>query len=182
METLQEFGSRHRISWIIWDFRETCVLCSLKVCLETKMLWTPSRKKKDVVFTTLTTRAYQDQLNTGFSFSFHGLESLKYIREFYTPLCYCGDITMPRNVTLNETNCDWLFHMSVKRPHGRALANKACHGFQTFSRQSRLLIQWLTHKDTHPFCSLMNQCFEQINSYEWFNDSLIKPLTWFVPE
>ncbi len=35
-------------------------------------------------------------------------------------------------MTLNETNCDWLFDMSVKRPHGRALANL----FQTFSRQS----------------------------------------------
>ncbi len=42
-----------------------------------------------------------------------GIESLKYIREFHTPVCYCGDISMPRNVTLNETNCDWLFDMSV---------------------------------------------------------------------
>ncbi len=25
--------------------------------------------------------------------------------------------------------------LSVKRPHGRALANESCHGFQTFSRQ-----------------------------------------------
>ncbi len=39
-------------------------------------------------------------------------------------------------MTLNETNCDWLFDMSVKRPHGRALANKCCHLFQTFSHQS----------------------------------------------
>ncbi len=42
----------------------------------------------------------------------------------------------PRNVTLNEMNCDWLFDMLVKRPRGRALANKSCHLFQTFSRQS----------------------------------------------
>ncbi len=64
------------------------------------------------------------------------MESLKYVREFYTPVCYCGDISTPRNVTLNETNCDWLFDMSVKRPHGRVLANESYHRFQTFSRQS----------------------------------------------
>ncbi len=67
---------------------------------------------------------------------FCGIESLKYVREFYTPICYCGDISTHRNVKLNETNCDWLFDMSVKWPHGRALANTTCHLFQTFSRQS----------------------------------------------
>ncbi len=102
---------------------------------------TPSRKKKAVVFTTVTTNAYQDQINAGFSkvceiFKVRGIESLKYIWEFHTPVCYCGDISTPRNVTLNETNCDWLFDMSVKRPHGRALANESYHTFQTFSRQS----------------------------------------------
>ncbi len=39
-------------------------------------------------------------------------------------------------MTLNETNCDWLFDMSVKWPHGRALANESYHTFQTFSHQS----------------------------------------------
>ncbi len=69
VETLQEFRSRHRIGWIIQDFRETCVLRSLTFCLETKMLWrqAPSRKKKAVVFTTVMTSAYQDQLHAGFS-------------------------------------------------------------------------------------------------------------------
>ncbi len=43
---------------------------------------------------------------------------------------------MPWNVTLNETNYDWLFDMSVKRPHGRALTNESGHLFQTFIRQS----------------------------------------------
>ncbi len=66
-------------------------------------------------------------------FKVRGIESLKYIRGFH---CYCGDISTPRNVTLNETNCDWLFDMSVKRPHGRALANESYHTFRTFSRQS----------------------------------------------
>ncbi len=108
VETLQEFRSCHRIGWIIRQ--------------------TPSRKKKAVVFTTVTTSTYQDQLNAGFSkvceqFKFRGTESLKYVREFYIPVYYCGDISMPRNVTLNETNCDWMFDMSVKWPHGRALAN-----------------------------------------------------------
>ncbi len=143
VETLQEFRSRHRIGWIIQDFRETCVSRSLTFRLETKMpcRQTPSRKKKAVVFTNVTTSAYQDQLNAGFSkvceiFKVHGIQSLKYVREFYTLVCYCGDISTPRNVTLNETNCDWLFDMSVKRPHGWALANESCHGFQTFSRKS----------------------------------------------
>ncbi len=113
---------------------------SLKFRLETKMPWrqTPSRKK-DVVFTNVMTNAYQDQLHAGFSkvckiFKVHGIESLKYV--FYTPVCYCGDISTHRNVTLNETKCDWMFDMSVKQPHGRALANKTCHLFQTFSHQS----------------------------------------------
>ncbi len=57
-------------------------------------------------------------------FKVRGIESLKYVREFHTPVCYCGDISTHRNVML------------VKRPHGRALANKSCHLFQTFSRQS----------------------------------------------
>ncbi len=51
-------------------------------------------------------------------------------------VCYCGDISTPRNVTQNETNCDWLFDMLVKRSHGRSLTNESCHLFQTFSRQS----------------------------------------------
>ncbi len=101
----------------------------------------PSRKKKAVVFTTVTTSAYQDQLNAGFSkvceiIKVRGIESLKYVREFYTPVCYCGNIYTSRNVTLNETNCDWLFDMSVKWHHGRALAHESCHRFQTFSHQS----------------------------------------------
>ncbi len=143
LETLEECRSRRRIGWIIQDFRETRVSRSLTFHMETKMLWcqTPSRKKKAVVFTNVPTSAYQDQLNAGFSkvceiFKVCGIESLKYVREFHTLVWYCGDISTHRNVTLNEMNCDWLFDMSVKRPHGRALANKCCHLFQTFSRQS----------------------------------------------
>ncbi len=44
-------------------------------------------------------------------------------------VCCCGDISTPRNVMLNEMNCDWLFDMSVKRPHERALANERGHLF-----------------------------------------------------
>ncbi len=58
-----------------------------------KMPWrqTPSRKKKAFVFTTVTTNAYQDQINAGFSkvceiFKVRGIESLKYVREFHTCL------------------------------------------------------------------------------------------------
>ncbi len=122
-----------------------CVSHSLTFRLETKMPWhqTLSRKKKAVVFTNVTTNTYQDQLNAGFSkvceiFKVRGIEPLKYVREFHTPgLVLWWHFHAPkRDVTLNETNCDWLFDMSVRRPHGRALTNKWCHLFQTFSRQS----------------------------------------------
>ncbi len=101
---------------------------------------TPSRKKKAVVFTDVMANTSQSQLNAGFSkvceiFKICAIESLKYIREFHTPVCYCGAFSTPRNVTLNETNCDWLFDMSVK--HGRVLTNERRHIFQTISRQSR---------------------------------------------
>ncbi len=95
---------------------------SLTFCLETKTLWrqTSSRKK-------VPANAYQDQRNTGFSkvtlceiFKVRSIESLKYI----PPVCYSDDTSTPRNMTLNKTNGDWLFDMSVKRPHGRALANE----------------------------------------------------------
>ncbi len=69
-------------------------------------------------------------------FKFRGIESFKYIREIHTPVCYCGDISTI--VMLNETNCDWLFDMSVKWPHGQDLANEGGHVFQTFSRQSEV--------------------------------------------
>ncbi len=89
----------------------------------------PLTKEESCRVYNVTMNAYQDQLHAGFSkvceiFKVRGIESLKYIREFHTPVCCCGDIFTHRNVTLNETNCDWLFDMSVKRPHGRALANK----------------------------------------------------------
>ncbi len=45
--------------------------------------------KEAVVFTTVMTSAYQDQINAGFSkvceiFKVCGIESLKYVREFHT--------------------------------------------------------------------------------------------------
>ncbi len=126
---------------------------SLTFHLETKMPWRqtpPSRKKQAVVFTNVTTNAYQDQLNAGFSkvceiFKVRGIVSLTM---FHTPVCYCGDTSTPRNVTLNETNCDWLFDMSVKRPHGRDLANESYHRFQTFSRQPKALATRDSVKET----------------------------------
>ncbi len=130
LETLQECRSRRRIGWIIQDFRETCVSRSLTFRVETKMPWrqSPSWKKKcdEKMFINVTRNAYRSRLNAGFQkvceiFKVCAIESLKYIREFQTPVCYCGDISTPRNVTLNETNCDWLFDMSIKCPHGRDL-------------------------------------------------------------
>ncbi len=83
------------------------------------MTWhqTPSRKKKSVVFTDVMANTYQSQINAGFSkvceiFKVCGIASLKYILEFHTLVCYCGDISTPWNMTLNKMNCDWLFDMS----------------------------------------------------------------------
>ncbi len=66
---------------------------SLTLRLETKMPWcqTPSRKKKAVVFTTVMTNAYQDQINARFSkaceiFIVRGIESLKFVRVSHTGL------------------------------------------------------------------------------------------------
>ncbi len=119
---------------------------SLTIRLETKMPWgqTPSRNKKSVMFTTVTTNTYQDQINAGFSkvceiFKVCGIESLKYIREFTHWSIIVGRFPRPEIVTLNETNCDWLFDMLVKQSHGRALANESYHRFQTFRRQSEYL-------------------------------------------
>ncbi len=116
VETLQEFLSRHRIGWIIQDFRDMCVSCSWTFRLETKKPWCqiPSRKKKAVMFTTVTINAYRDQINAVFS----------QVCEIFKVL------------TLNETNCDWLCDMSVKQPHGQALANESYHRFQAFCCQS----------------------------------------------
>ncbi len=65
------------------------------------------------------------------------MESLKYIWEFHTPFCYCDDISTPQNVTLNKTNYDRLFDMSVKRPHGQS------EGLATWDDQpSRFFVVW----------------------------------------
>ncbi len=122
------------------------------------------------------TSAYQDQLNAGFSkvceiFKVQGIESLKYVQEFHTPVCYCGDISTHRNVTLNETTCDWLFDMSVK--HGRALANKCCHLFQTFSRQSEgLATRDYRTFNIHEISPLHKRFFIE---EKWFFYGIVKP-------
>ncbi len=61
----------------------------------------PMKEESHRVFTTVMTGPYKDQLNAGFSkvseiFKVHGIESLKYVQED-TPVCYCGDISTPRN-------------------------------------------------------------------------------------
>ncbi len=62
-------------------------------------------------------KAYQDQLNAGFSkvceiCKVLGIDSLKYVQEFYKPVCYCGDISTPLNMMQHKTNLiDWLFYL-----------------------------------------------------------------------
>ncbi len=118
LEALQEFRRRHWIGQIIQDFWEMWVSCSLTFCLETKLQWcqTSLWKKKAVVFATMATSAYQDQLNARFSkvceiFQVRGIESFRYVQEFYTPVCYCGDISMPLNMTRHKTKRDWLLYL-----------------------------------------------------------------------
>ncbi len=74
---------------------------SLTFYPKTKLPWrqTPSLKKKAVVFTTVMTSTYQDQLNTGVSkvyeiFKVRGIESLKYVRDFHTQSIIV--VTFPR--------------------------------------------------------------------------------------
>ncbi len=142
LETLQECRSRRRIGWIIQEFWEMSDVC-------VAFFNVPPWNKDTVVPNPLTKeescRVYNcdDERLPGSTkrwifksmwniFKVCGIESLKYIREFYTPVYYCSNISSPRNVTENETNCDWLFDMLVKRHHGRALANERGHLFQTF--------------------------------------------------
>ncbi len=91
---------------------------------------TPSRKKKSVVFTTVTMRTYHCQLNAGFSevceiCKVRSMESLKCVQEFYTPVCYCGDIYKPLNMMWHKTKHDCLLYLSVIWPLGRPWPFKA---------------------------------------------------------
>ncbi len=75
---------------------------SLTFRLESKNAVVPNtleKKKKAVMFITVTMSTYQDQLNTGVSkvcekCKVCGIDSLKYVREFYTLVCYVA--TFPR--------------------------------------------------------------------------------------
>ncbi len=105
-------------------------------------------KRRKLLFTNVMANAYQGRPNAGFSkvceiFKVCRIQSLKCIREFHSPVCYFRDISTPRNVTLNETNCDWLLDMSVKRPHWWALVNEYITDLQSLVWRSgyvRLLL------------------------------------------
>ncbi len=97
--------SKSSSDWLNYTGFPGDVSLSLTFCLETKMPWcqTPSRKKKADVFTNVVMYVCQGLLNVGFSkaceiFKVRSIESLKYVQGFHT-VCYCGDISMPRNVT-----------------------------------------------------------------------------------
>ncbi len=64
----------------------------------------PPHKRRKPSCLQLTASACQDQLNTGFTkvcekCKVRGIESLKYVWEFYTPVCYCDDFSTPLNMT-----------------------------------------------------------------------------------
>ncbi len=48
-----------------------------------------------------------------------GVDSLKYVQEFYSPVCYYGDISTSLNTTPHKTKRDWLLYLSVKWPLGK---------------------------------------------------------------
>ncbi len=78
----------------------------------------PPHERRKPLFTSVTTSAYQDQLNAGYSkvcekCKVRGIESLKYVWEFYTPVYYCDDISTPRNVMQHKMKRDWLLYLSV---------------------------------------------------------------------
>ncbi len=82
----------------------------------------------------LTTSACQDQRNTEFSkvcenFKVRGIESLKYVREFYTPVIVP---TFPRPKTWRGTNETWLVALAVSH---MASWEGLGQSSQTFSRQ-----------------------------------------------
>ncbi len=54
-----------------------------------------------------------------------GIESLKPVQEFYTPVCYCGDISTPINMTSHKMKRDWLLYLWVIWLLGRPLAIKS---------------------------------------------------------
>ncbi len=166
LETLQEFRSRHRIGWIMQDFREMCVSRSLLFCLETKMPWrqTPSRKKKAFVYNCdgeclsgSTKRCIFKSMWNIWHLQ-HRLFKIR-LRVSHT-VSYCGNIPTPRNVTLNETNCDWLFDMSVKGLMGGPWPMKAA----IYSRPSAVSLKvWLGETSG----SLCVSCFDrQANSLQ----------------
>ncbi len=62
--------------------------------------------------------------------SMWNISSLRHIifkicpRVSHTLVCYCGDLSTPRNVSLNLTNCDWLFDMGGPWPMNAAIYSR----------------------------------------------------------
>ncbi len=103
VETLQELRSRPVICWIIQDFRETCVSRS-STGNKDAVTPNPPHERRKLARLQLW---WQDQINAGFSkvceiFIVHGIESLKHVREFHTPVYYCGGISTPWNAEQNK--------------------------------------------------------------------------------
>ncbi len=69
-------------------------------------------------------------------FKVRSIESLKYVHEFHTPVCNCGNISTPETWRWTKRTMIGCLTCRSKWPHGQALANESCHLFQTFSRQS----------------------------------------------
>ncbi len=115
---------------------------------ETKMPWrqTPSRKKKAVVFTNVTTNAYQGQLNAGFSkvweiFKVRGIESLKKhprVSHTLTQGCvFFGDLRSDLNANSASLWPSW---------HGRVYA------FCVQGIISKIALRWRRGDVTVPNC------------------------------
>ncbi len=122
LETLQECWSRPLIGWIIQDFRETCV-AFFNVPPGNKDVVAPNSLTKEEsrrVYNRDAERLSGSTKRWGYK-SMWNISSLKYIREFHTPVCYYGNIsTNPKRDA--ERNELWLVVWHVS--YGRTLTNE----------------------------------------------------------
>ncbi len=130
---------------------------------------TPSRKKKVVVFTTLTASAYQGQLNAGFSkvceiFKVRGIESFKYVQEFYTSLLFWLHFHAPKHDTA-QTKSDWLLYLSVGLLGGpwpfkvSKVSRPSAFSLKVWLHETKVIVDLKMYSDlsTPPTCQSLHQ-------------------------
>lgn len=117
-ETLRHVRSCHLIGWIWKDFWEMCLSLFLTVLLET----TQSCHVCIGCNINCCTVCKDNCINLWLL--------LLWPVNKCTPVCYCGNISTPLNMTLQN---DWLLFMSVRWTLGRALAEESDQSSHTCS-------------------------------------------------